>query len=250
MDFLALFLCSVVLHKKFQKVRILISSAIGALYGVFQQIFELNTALAIFVCILIAIIMCEITYKEKNIKHFMILLLMYLFVSATLGGIMSLLYSFFNRVLAKFILEYSYNQTYSTARTVIIFGITALVAVIFSKILSYRKNIQSVEVKFKIENESFVLSGLCDTGNMLKEPFSGKYVILVSKNSKIGKMIENLDEIKKRYIPYKDITGKGIIKGIFPKEIEIDGRKLDAMVATVNNQDFNGYDALIPGALM
>ena len=47
MDFLALFICSIVLHKKLSKNRIIIASILGAFFGVFDVAFEFNQVLSI-----------------------------------------------------------------------------------------------------------------------------------------------------------------------------------------------------------
>ncbi|MBR2025089.1 MAG: sigma-E processing peptidase SpoIIGA, partial [Clostridia bacterium] len=67
-------------------------------------------------------------------------------------------------------------------------------------------------IEFK--GEVFKLNGLCDSGNLLKEPISGKNVILISKNTKLGQIIEKEQEIKKRYVPYNVVNGEGVLKGI------------------------------------
>ena len=100
------------------------------------------------------------------------------------------------------------------------------------------------KVKIKLENKEVVLNTMIDTGNMLKEPITGKSVIVVERSSlyelipkEILNNIENIlegnfekisEEIKNQYIPKLKIIpfsslGKdsGMIIGIKPEKVEI-----------------------------
>ena len=121
---------------------------------------------------------------------------------------------------------------------------------VFSKILSSKKEEKSADIKVTLRNEAHKLIGLSDTGNLLKDPLSGKHVILVSENCALGKEITRTEDIYKRYIPYRDVSGEGVLKGILPKEILINDVQVSAIVATTKAKSFDGYDALIPSALL
>ena len=125
-----------------------------------------------------------------------------------------------------------------------------MIALIFGRILTAKKDESVGEVCVRIGREEFVLSGLSDSGNLLTEPFSGKPVILVSEKSQLGAAIEKEPDVVKRYIPYEDVSGTGMLKGVMPKEIKVNNCVVDCMVATVRNKDFNGYDALVPSSLL
>ena len=116
----------------------------------------------------------------------------------------------------EFISEYSYNEVYSGVRFFIVASLSILCALIFNKIYLNKKEIKEVTIEIEHNKEKFSFLGICDTGNLLKEPISGKSVILISKNSLLGIIIEKEQEIKKRYVPYKAVNSEGIIKGIEP----------------------------------
>lgn len=249
MDFLAIFLTSIFMHFKIHKLRIILSSLIGATYGVVQIFFNLNLFFTTVVCVGFAVIMILVAFPEIMPKKAGIAVAMYIFLSTALSGMMSLLYALFNKLLASFIANYSYEGAYSGARIFIIIGLTAIASIVFGRILTSKKEIKSAELFVEYKHQSFKMTGLCDSGNLLKEPFSGKCVILVGEESQLGKEILAAEELTKKYIPYKDINGEGLLKGIVPGKIKINGNLTDAVIATVKNKDFNGYDALIPGVL-
>ena len=249
MDFLALFICSVLLHLRLHKLRIILSASFGALYGVLQVLIDTSTLVTIIVSIFVAFLMILIAFPFKGISNVCFNTVIYVFVNTMLGGIMSILYSFLNRILGDVIENNSFEGKYGFARMFMIIALTAVAAMIFSKMLCSKKDVHTVEVRLKINDEVYAFTGMCDSGNLLTEPISGKKVILVSEFSKAGIEISKYNELLKKYIPYKNINGSGIIKGIVPKELLINGKSTNAIVATVKNESFDGYEALVPGGL-
>ena len=233
-----------------KKLRILFASFLGAVFAIIQIIFELNGLVTFFGGIAVAVLMVTIAFQNKGNKQTLMRVFVYLFVSFVLGGIMSLLYSLFNRILAGFIESYSYEAAYDTARLWIIISLTAIISVVLSRIIVSKKEIKITEVIVTVFTKKYILRGLTDSGNLLKEPFSGKCVILVSEKSEIGKEINKTDDIYKKYIPYKDVNGSGMLKGIIPKEILVNGVSVSAIIASVKSDSFGGCDALVPSALV
>lgn len=250
MDFLSLFLCAMILHRKIGRKRIVLASLLGALYGVLDVILIKNQLISLLTCVLTSIIMCLIVFTSKSFKRLIVALIMYWGVSAGLGGLMSLLYSLLNTVFYDLIKNYSQSSAYNGARFFVIASITAIISMVFSRIFTSKKDIKSTEIIIEYDKKRFVINALCDSGNILSEPISGKPVVIVSNRSKIGKIISEKEDKNKRYIPYKDVHGKGIIKGVLPEKIIINKNIVDAVVAPVDNTDFGGYEALVPISLV
>ena len=250
MDFLSLFLCSILLHLRIKRIRAVLSSLIGAAYAFFQMVISLGVISTILSGVAVAMIMILVAFSYQNLRRALSQVAVYLLVTALLGGVMSALYSLMNRALSSFIESYSYDKAYDTARLWIIISLTAVISVILSKILVSKKDVKSAEITVFIKERKFNLTALVDSGNMLRDPLSGKCVILVSEGSEIGQEIEKFEEIYKKYIPYRDVNGEGLLKGISPNEIIINGKSVSAIVATVKSKSFDGNDALLPSALM
>ena len=96
MDLVSLFITASIVRRKIHKKRMLISSAIGGLYGVLEVILPLSPVISAILGILVSFLMCFIAYFEKSIKRFTAMYVIYWGVSASLGGFMSVLYSFLN----------------------------------------------------------------------------------------------------------------------------------------------------------
>ena len=250
MDFISLFITFMLLNRKISKSRILISASIGGLYGVFDLLANINFIVGIIVNLTVSMLMCLIASEEKKLKRFLSLYIIYVGVSLTLAGFMSVFYSFLNRLLSRYILEYTYSKAYNGARFFIIASLSIILAIIFGRVFSREKKTVHTVLEIKIKSEEFKIEALCDTGNTLTDVLSGKSVILVTKSGKLGRTIENIPDIYKKYIPYKATNTNGILKGIVPDSIIIDGKKSDAIIAPVENKSFAGYEGCVPYLLV
>jgi sigma-E processing peptidase SpoIIGA len=250
MDFISLFITANILKRKIYKRRILFSALIGSLYGVFEVIYPIKSPiLSAVISVAVSLTMTIIAYYENSLKRFITMFFMYWVTSTTLGGVMSVLYSFMNKLLYKQIENYSYAKVYNGARIFVIIALTSIFSMLFGKLYSSKKDIREIDVIIELGEKIFTVKGLCDSGNMLTEPISSRSVILVSKSSDIGKEIERTPERFLRYIPYKNVNGEGIIKGIIPKRIIIDYSSVEAVIAITDN-NFAGYEALVPFSLL
>ena len=75
-------------------------------------------------------------------------------------------------------------------------------------------------------------------------------MILVTKESNIGKALENIPIKLRRYIPYSAVGADGIIVGALPEYVKIDGSTADAIIASVEKKNFAGYEAIVPLSLV
>lgn len=249
MDFVSLFICGKILHKRIPRVRIIISSIIGGLYGVLSLIFSVNFVFEIIICIIISVIMCVMVFYERNIKSITISIIVFWLISSLLGGVMSIIYTIANKLLSEYINSYTYEVVYSGARFFVIASVTILITSFCCKILFNNKDKKTVTVIVVNKDREFKLNGLCDSGNLLRDPLSNRCVILINNKCLLGKEVENEDDLHKRFIPYTDISGKGMLKGIIPTKIIINSKEVSALIAPVN-QSFDGNDALVPSTLV
>lgn len=250
MDFLSLYLTGRLLRKKIYKIRIIIAALIGGLYGILEFFLTLSPLISSFISVLISLLMCLFAFKSSKIIGFISSIIVFWGVSASLGGIMSLIFNFMNKLFYQYINQYSYDEVYSGARFFIIASLSVLIAMLVNKIILNKKEVKEVEVEIIFRGRNYKIKGFCDSGNLVKEPISGRSVILVSCLSELGKVIENEKEISKRYVPYSVVNGEGILKGIIPEKIIINNNEVNAIVAPINNTNFGGLDAIIPMSLL
>ncbi len=248
MDFLSLFITAMIMHKRIHK-RILISAIIGGLYSIFEILVPTKAVLGALINVLVSFLMCFIAFRENKIGRFTVMLLMFWATSASLGGIMSLLYNFLNSIIYDYIESYSYSNVYTGARFFIIVAFTMIISIVFTRIYSSKKDIREATLNITFNNKKYTMNGLCDSGNLLTEPITGRHVILISENCEISKEIEKMSDIKKRYIPYCGVDKTGLLKGMVPQKIYVNDREVSAIIAPIENKSFAGYEALIPVSL-
>ncbi len=222
--------------------------------------------MAFLIDVLVLIFMCLLVYLKKGVRARGIIkgIFLYFFVSALLGGLMTALFSLFNRI------ELVTNDMgMNEGIDVWIFALLVLVgsfcALKGGKI--FRSSSSKKIVSLIIESEIGVvkLRALVDSGNLASEPMSGKPVVFVSVE-KCKKIIDNailnslnniskIDEIpfdvllKIRIIPTNAVSGKSFLPGIkFKRVALLQGKKtkeLDVYVALVDGNNLSEYDAII-----
>jgi hypothetical protein len=116
---------------------------------------------------------------------------------------------------------------------------------------------------------------MCDSGNFLREPASGRPVIITGYSTLCPllppelhyafrrKNTAALGEIDMKYmkhvriIPISTVGHSGILLGFLPDKITVDGIERDACIAIDDNvlpagkkSDYNGFSAVIPAVLL
>ena len=181
MDFLCFYISCRLLHQKLPVGRAVLSSILGGIYSVVSLFIVADRYLAFLIDVLVLIFMCLLVYLKKGVRARGIIkgIFLYFFVSALLGGLMTALFSLFNRI------ELVTNDMgMNEGIDVWIFALLVLVgsfcALKGGKI--FRSSSSKKIVSLIIESEIGVvkLRALVDSGNLASEPMSGKSVVFVS----------------------------------------------------------------------
>lgn len=267
MDFLALYICGRFLKIPMKPMRLALAAAIGGVYGVLSALLEFGMgAVTGGVIIVIGAVACVLAmtglgFGAKGLAALKSALT-YTAVNMGLGGVMTALYSFVGKAAGFFGMG---QQEMAPSASPIFFAIAALISGVVS--LAYGKFKNKTEEKRKVTAEltllgkSMPLSLLCDSGNLLRDPFSGKPVIVISKASLDGILpaefdlaksdLSVMEELKARYIPVSGVAGTGMFLCFCPDKISVEGRLIDGMVAIdENDQDYGGCGGIIPQILI
>ena len=193
MDGIIIISTSILLKRKTNIFRIIISSLVGGISSLlmFTSINKLVIeVVSVFVIVLIAFKYKDIRYTIKNIFYMYIL-------SVLLGG---LIYLFNIRVTTNVLVTYF-----------IIIIISVEVMILYIKEIKKMKNIYNnnykVDITFK-DGDKLSLIGFVDTGNNLYDPYKKRPIILVSNKYK--------KEDNFILVPYYTAGGEGILKCIKP----------------------------------
>lgn len=271
MDFLCFFLTARLLSIKESIFRSIIASALGALYACVSLIFGIDGILSLFVDILACIIISAVAfYRRKELKLLPVNALVYTAVSIVLGGFMTVLFSFFNRIgLDRFL----GSEEDADGISVWLFALLALLSGVAAMLGGrfFKKKSSRIKCMLRLSNRGkrVEIRALCDSGNLLREPISARPCI-VAELKEISTLFsaksvhalergrcellgeEEMERI--RVIPVRTVSGSTMMYAIRLDSVEIDfgngWREVDTFVAISQNPiNADGAAALVPAEL-
>lgn len=224
-DYLLLLTNGIVLKRKINKFRLVISSLVGEL-SILLLIINSNYLLLIIIKLLLAVIMNVIAFSYNNLKYTIINLIYFYMLSIILGGFLYYLKInninyYISLLLIPIILFMYYYQS--------------------KKNNNYAKYYQVI-IYFN-NNKSITCTGYLDTGNKLFDPISNKPVILLDRRLTKG-VIQIRTPI---YVPFNVLNNHGLLKCFKPKYIIINNNKIDNVLIGImdNNINIDGVDCIL-----
>lgn len=268
MDSLCLYICAKIMHRKVTAARILLASAIGGLYSVLALFISVHPTVSIIIDILVCLIICAICFAEFGRRFISIILSSFLFlgISMMTGGCMTAIFNFLNRLDLP--LSDIDEDSLSTYLFAIVAAIAGFICLRHGQLITRRSSITECEVTIFLRDNEIKLYALADSGNLVKDPISGKSVIIVDK-AKISAHVDlsAIDDFTSmsfsserfkglRLIPINTASGKGILTAFAPDNLIITvtdkkGRKKQIFpnsliaISDIKNTA-EGYDAIVP----
>lgn len=243
-DFILLLTVSIILRRNITLKRIILGSIIGAV-SIFTLFMKINSLQLFLIKIIISILMILATFSYKNIKYFFKNFFFLYTISMLLGGFL-----YFLNV------EFSYKQEglvfyhdKLSINVVFLIILSPIILYIYIRQAMHLKNNYSNYYKVNIlfHNKTIHLNGFLDTGNKLKDPYTGKPVMIVNEK------IIDLKEDPYALIPITTINGKSMIKCIKVDEIEIIGigKKKDVLLGLTKTKiEMEGIDCILQQSLL
>ena len=180
MNYIILLATGIILKIKIKHLRLIIASLIGAIYSIFGYISNIKAYSNMILKIILSIIIIYVAYNPQDVKKMWKELLVFYLTSFAFGGAaFALIYI----VKPQDILMKNglFLGTYPL-KTVILAAIVTFILIIgVFKIVKSKisKKDMFKDIKINIEGKEVQVKAMVDTGNMLKEPISGKPVIVV-----------------------------------------------------------------------
>lgn len=267
MDFLALYICGRFLKIPMKPLRLALAAAVGGVYGVASALLEFGmdaacggviSALGAVICVAV---MTALGFGAKGIAAIRTALT-YTAVNVGLGGVMTSLYSIAGRAAG--LLGIGGYDT-SPSASPVFFAIAALisgaVSLAYGKFRNKSLEKREVAAELTLLGRSVPLKLLCDSGNLLKDPFLGGPVIVVSEMGIREILPEEwgsgnpeppaIHSLKARLIPVSGVTGKGMLICFRPDRISVEGKTVEASVAIDSTGgNYGGCDGIIPQILI
>jgi sigma-E processing peptidase SpoIIGA len=271
MDFLCFFLVARLLSIKESLPRSIAASAIGGVYACVSLIVSLGALVSLIVDVLVAVVMSAVAFgRKKELLRIFTYSVVYAAVSIVLGGAMTALFEIFNRIGLDRMLG---SEEDADGISIWLFALLAFLGGLFTLFGARRFKRRSAAVKcrvrFTYKGKSIEIDGLCDSGNLLREPISAKPCIVVAVNA-IGELLEPAflravseqnteklccqDASRVRVVFMNTASGGGMSYAVRMDKIELDMgngmSEVDAFVVlSAAPIRAKGADALVPSEL-
>ncbi len=253
LDYLCLFITGRILNCAGSTKRLLIASILGGLYAFVPYIFELAVYISLPLHIITVFGMCFVAFGKRDAKKFFMIAGTFIVTSALMGGLVTAFYSLSS--------QYS-NGVYTEVDALsfcLICAFSALVALSYGLICRKKIHIRSAEIRIYAGNEKISARLLCDSGNLVTEPFSALPVIVISSSClppPIDTPESELFPFPIRAIPFSTSAGKSCFLGFRPDKIEIlqpprKPKRVDAFIGIdTDHKSYSGYDGLLPTSIL
>lgn len=253
LDYLCLFIAGRLQNTYCKAMRLLAAALFGGAYSFVPYIIELPTFLMFVLHIGAAAMICLIAFGRRDIKRFLLLLGSFAVSSALMGGLVTAIYSITGRYS-----NGAYTETDALSFCLICL-LSAAIALSYGLICRKKIHTRATDVRIYIENEKISARLLCDSGNLVTEPFSSLPVIVLSASCLPFPYDDPESEnfpLPIRAIPFSTSSGKSCFFGFRPDRIEIINplrkpKTVDAFIGidTVN-RSYSGYDGLVPTGIL
>ncbi len=273
MDYLCIYVCSKVLHRKMKLGRMLSAATIGGIYSVVSLFLPVSSALSLTFDCLVCLLMCAIVYCDRGRGLGSLLLSTFLFIGISMmtGGCMTAIFNLLNKLdLPLDLVEADGISTYLFAALALIAGIISLKS---GQIISRRAPIKECRLFVKFCGKDFEFLGFSDSGNLVRDPITGKPVIFVERKTiEKQQSLDFLDNFANgklecdapcknlRLISLRTAGGISIATAAAPESIraEFEDKKgktvsveLNALISpTEIGKSAQGYTAIVPSEII
>lgn len=270
MDFLCLYLSVRLLHLKKSMPRMLLAAALGGAYSVAALFVQVSTGLSLVIDVAVCLGMCAVCAAGKGVSVGRLVLLggTYFGISALMGGGMTAIYNLLGR--ADLPLGDVQEDGLSAWIFLVLATVAALVAAFGGRFFSKQTAKQVCTVQVQMDGARWELAGLCDSGNLLRDPISGTPVIVVDRAVWLSGMPKGLRTAiesggrevteaahakRVRLVPMKTAQGSGMAVALLPDEITIKEpngkqRAVHALVAPAGQPIEGDFRAIVPATLL
>ncbi len=272
MDFLALYITAKIMHIRLKTRKITLSAIIGAVYSLIILTFNKNSFFSGFISFSIAFLLTFTAYGKQKTKNYIKNTVVFYIVNFALGGGITAICNLLNMWQNK--RNLIINGTFDVLYGDLPFGLLVLLAIVCGtvslvsgRIIKKKVAQKECELEILLCQSSIKIKALVDSGNLLKEPISGKPVIITAfeairklipveliplfKTKNIDCLENNLYMSRIRLIPTSTVTGQGILFALFPDNVSVNGKEVDVYIAINTDTDnFGGFSAIVPNEII
>lgn len=238
MDLICLMITAALLHLPVRQLRVLVAAGVGGLYALFALLLCPSGILGFLTDLLAAPLLCAIAFASKKggISRLLRITCAYFLTSAILGGVMTALYSFLNRLDLP--LESMRGDGLSAWSFAILSAAAGLATLKGGKFFGFAAKKKYVMIEASLFGKTLCLRALLDSGNLLQDPLSGRSVIVADRRSLrdvIPRKLLEADTQKKltdllsdqeiarriRLIPVHTAAGESLLPALMPDSLTV-----------------------------
>lgn len=272
MDLLGLMLAALLLHRRIKRWRAILAACLGGLYSVASLLLLWDGGMGFVADCITAALMVAIVFPAQKDASFLQkarrllgFSAVYVLVSMLLGGVMTALYSALNR------LELPFEALQGDGPSVWLFALLSLLSALVTAkggcFLGLAQKTKSLTVHAVLLGKPITLLAMVDSGNLCRDPISGKSVIVADlaalrevlpiglrRACESGNYADFLATYENsrlvRPIPTRTANGDSLLLAIVPDRLTIDTGKdsyeADYLIAlAILGESAKGFDALI-----
>lgn len=272
MDLLCLNLTAALLHRGVRRWRLLLASAVGGGFALAVLLLGVDGAFGVALDVLAAGGICAIAFARRGVRRKSVPLVAartvgaYFLLSVLLGGVMTVLFQWLNR------LHLPFDAISEDHISVWLFAVLALVSGLLTRnggrLLGFSHRVKTAVVNAVLFGRPVTFLAMVDTGNLLRDPASGRSVILCNADKlrdvlpawvflpvgdprRVEREYSYATARRLRLIPSATATGTALLTAIVPDSLSLtdrDGtRECDFLVAIASlGENAAGFDALLP----
>lgn len=270
MDFIALYLTGKLTKTKLKPVRSCFAAALGGIYSVAALLIESAPPFNFIITLLVSLLICLVAGNGQGVTEILKFWVIFIVASGMIGGIMSALFSTISRFSDERI---SPGEDAAGKISLWLFALVTIISLILAyltiRISSGSTPRGAIGIKVTEGGKSAEFDAICDSGNFLRDPISGRAAVIVSTDALKNVLPEEviraaerdiISEIarlpsvfarKIRLLPAGTVCGSGIIMGYTADRITIiKGKKekdIEAILALVKSENIKkGYGGILP----
>ena len=269
MDFLCFFLTAKIMGGKLSLLRTVIASVIGGIYANITLFISVPWGISLALDLAVCVAMCLVAFGGGT--QIFRNTLAYIATSLALGGVMTALFYLLDRVQIP--LDAVKSDGISAWLLAILAALGAVCTVIAGRFFKRRSARRYADVTVMLGKARKSLKGFCDSGNLLRDPISGKPCIIADVSAVADILPEGVTALVKqentdmtgindsevyrriRLIPTVSATGKAMTVALRVDKILIrngkEEREVDALLGlAVMGRAGDDCQALIPTELL
>ena len=251
MDLVSLYGAGALLHRKRAPMRLVLSAALGAGYGVLEVLTHPGGWSGTVLLLVASLGMCLIAYGPHG---YFSTYVVFVGAEAFLGGIMSLLYTAASKLFQGALPE-SAQKRVTFPGFVLALSVSLMVGALTRRTLN-RFEGGIAQVSATVGGCRLRFSAICDSGNFLADPLTDTPVILIGEGTPGAGWLSAYENPKGyRMIPYESVGGRGMLVAHKPEALTVEyGGKTycpRALVAVSRGTaSFDGRGGCVPVSLL